>query len=113
MIFVIALLVALPLGVYLNNVYRGRKSLPDFLKPLEKLIFRVCRVDSSSEMNWKQYLLTMDIIYAVWLLLAFLVLQIQGSLFLNLAGNPSMEWSLGMERVYKFFNKDQPATLFR
>lgn len=102
LIFAVALLVALPLGVYMNKVYKGRKSKLNFLKPLENLIFRICRVDSSSKMNWKQYVLAMGIINAIWLLFAFLILQIQGGLFLNPALNPSVECSLAWNSAISF-----------
>ncbi|MBC7509222.1 MAG: potassium-transporting ATPase subunit KdpA [Ferruginibacter sp.] len=102
LIFAVALLVVLPLAVYMNKVYKGRKSKLDFLKPLENLIFRICRVDSSSKMNWKQYLFAMGIINAIWLLFAFLILQIQAGLFLNPALNPSVQWSLTWNSAISF-----------
>lgn len=45
-----------PMGIYLQKVYSGEKTFLDFiLKPIERLIYAICRVDADKEMNWKQY----------------------------------------------------------
>jgi potassium-transporting ATPase potassium-binding subunit len=102
LIFAVAVLLALPLGSYMNKVYKGRKSILDFLKPLENLIFRICRVNPAAEMNWKQYLIAMFVINGVWLLYGFVILVFQGGMFLNPAGNPSMEWTLALNSAISF-----------
>jgi K+-transporting ATPase ATPase A chain len=44
------------MGVFLLRVYNGEKTFLDFLfKPIERLIYKVTRVDATREMNWKQY----------------------------------------------------------
>jgi potassium-transporting ATPase potassium-binding subunit len=49
-------LLAKPVGAYLTRVYGGEKTFLDFiLKPVERFIYRLCRVDAEHEMNWKQY----------------------------------------------------------
>jgi len=102
LIFVVSLLLAWPLGVYMNKVYKGRSNLLDFLKPPENFIFKICGVNPSAEMNWKQYLIAMFVINAVWFLFGFVILLLQGQLFLNPAGNPSMEWSLAFNSTVSF-----------
>lgn len=102
LIFTVSLLLAWPLGAYMNKVYKGRDSFLDFLKPVEKFIFSVCRIDPLEEMTWKQYLIAMAVINGVWLVYAFVILIFQGSLFLNPAGNPSMEWSLAVNSAVSF-----------
>lgn len=45
-----------PLGWYMARVYEGRApAFARWLTPLEKMLYRVCGVDASREMNWKQY----------------------------------------------------------
>ena len=39
--FGLTLLLAIPFGRYIANVYKGEKSLLDFFAPLEKLFFRI------------------------------------------------------------------------
>lgn len=49
-------LLAKPMGLYLLKVYNGEKTFLDFLiKPVERLLYTLVRVDSAAEMNWKQY----------------------------------------------------------
>lgn len=53
---VVLTLLAKPMGVFLLRVYNGEKTFLDFLfKPIERLIYKVTRVDATREMNWKQY----------------------------------------------------------
>ena len=54
----IFLLVAIsyPLGKYIAKVYKGEKTWSDFMKPVERLIFKVAGVNPNEEMNWKQFL---------------------------------------------------------
>lgn len=101
-IFIVATLLALPLGAYMNKVYKGRNTFLDFLKPLENFIFRTCGINPLIQMNWKQYLLAMAVINVVWFVLGFVLLVCQGKLFLNPAGNPSMEWSLAVNSAISF-----------
>ena len=54
----LALLTALtkPVGLYLEKVYAGEKTLLDFVcRPLERLFYKLARVDAAREMNWKEY----------------------------------------------------------
>ncbi len=101
-IFTLSVLLAWPIGAYMNKVYKGEKSLLEFLKPVEGFIFKFCKIDPLKEMNWKQYLLAMLVINAVWFVFGFVVLLFQGSLFLNPAGNPSMGWSLAFNSAISF-----------
>src|ERR1700738_573044 len=89
-IFLLAVLFAWPLGRYMSRVYREEKNWLDFLTPIEEWIYRICRLNSKVEMNWKQYLSALLITNTIWLLWAFLLLLFQGQLGLNPAHNPSM-----------------------
>ena len=64
----IFLLVAIsyPLGKYIAKVYKGEKTWSDFMKPLERLIFKVAGINSNEEMNWKQFLKALLILNAFW-----------------------------------------------
>ncbi len=53
---VILTLLVKPMGVFMTKVYNGEKTFLDSIcKPLERLIYKICRVDATQEMNWKQY----------------------------------------------------------
>ena len=86
----------------MSKVYSSDKNLFDFLKPFERFIFKVCRINPMQEMNWKQYLIAMAMINSVWLIYGFIMLMVQGKLFMNPAGNPSMEWSLAINSAISF-----------
>ncbi len=102
LIFLVTLVLAVPLGAYMKCVYNNDKSFLDFLKPVEKLIFKFCSIDPEKSMNWKQYLLALLTIQLIWILPAFTVLMLQGKLFLNPAHIPGMEWSLALNSVVSF-----------
>ena len=53
----IFLLVAIsyPLGKYIAKVYKGEKTWSDFMKPLERLIFKVAGINSNEEIGKLQY----------------------------------------------------------
>ena len=45
-----------PLGGYMARVFRGQRTFLDrALKPVERFLYRVTRVDEQREMDWKQY----------------------------------------------------------
>jgi K+-transporting ATPase ATPase A chain len=102
LIFLFTLALALSLGAYMKRVYNGDKSFLDFLKPIEKWIFRFCGIDPERSMNWKQYLLALLTIQIIWVIPAFIILMLQGKLFLNPAHIPGMEWSLALNSAVSF-----------
>ena len=63
----ITLLLAIPLGRYIAKVFAGEKVWTDFLKPFERLIFRLSGIDSTKEMNWKEQMKAMLTISTIWL----------------------------------------------
>jgi potassium-transporting ATPase potassium-binding subunit len=101
-IFVLSVLLAWPLGRYMSKVYKGDKSLFDFLKPFENFIFKICSINPLEQMNWKQYLVAMLVINVIWFVFAFFMLMFQGSLFFNPTYNPSMDWSLAFNSAISF-----------
>ena len=45
-----------PLGKSIAKVYKGEKTWSDFMKPVQRLIYKVAGVNPEEEMNWKQFL---------------------------------------------------------
>src|SRR5512142_428571 len=93
-IFLLPILAAIPFGKYISKVYKGEKTRLDFLRPAEKLIFRVSGIDPTIEMNWKQHLAALLIINSVWLVYAFVMLITQTIHLWNPDHNPSMSLHL-------------------
>jgi K+-transporting ATPase ATPase A chain len=75
LLFIITVLVAIPLGKYCAKVFKGEKTLLDFLAPLENWIFRICRINPTQLMDWKENLkasLILNLIFFVWTMIALL-----------------------------------------
>ncbi|HWY11101.1 MAG TPA: potassium-transporting ATPase subunit KdpA [Bacteroidia bacterium] len=100
--FSLTVLLAIPVGKYIAKVYKGEHTFLDFLAPAERFIFRICGINPTKEMNWKQHLLALLAINMLWFVYAFVMLITQGSLFLNPDGNPSMPPDLSFNTAISF-----------
>src|SRR5512134_1637954 len=81
----ILLLVTRPLGVYLYRVLDpvGKTFLDPVLKPVERLCYRLMRVDPRAERDWKGYTVSLLVFSVVGLLFTYAILRLQGGLPLN------------------------------
>jgi len=100
--YAITLLLAIPFGKYIAKVFNDEKTILDFIAPVERFIFRICGIDITKEMNWKQHLMALLSINMIWFVYAFVMLITQGSLFLNPDGNPSMSPDLTFNTAISF-----------
>ncbi len=102
-VFGVAILLALPLGKYIAQVYAGQRTiLEPILGPLERLLFKFCGVKSQTEMSWQEHMVALVTINMVWFLLGMFVLMNQGSLPLNPDNNPDMSIDLAFNTVISF-----------
>lgn len=85
MVLMVAL--AYPLGRYIARVYKGEKTFLDFMKPVERFMYRVSGINPNQEMNWKQFLRAMLTVNLFWFVWAMVLLVAQGWLPLNPDGN--------------------------
>ncbi|MGA2854076.1 MAG: potassium-transporting ATPase subunit KdpA [Verrucomicrobiota bacterium] len=78
-------LVTKPLGLFINRVLDpgGRTWLDPVFRPLEKLTYRVLRVDPAKEHDWKQYTFAVLIFSLVSCLFTYAILRLQQYLPLN------------------------------
>jgi K+-transporting ATPase ATPase A chain len=82
--FLVLLALTKPLGVYMTKVFSGEKILLSrVLGPLERLIYRSCRVDASSEQHWTTYTAAMLMFSVVSLLVLYGLQRLQYYLPLN------------------------------
>jgi len=81
----VLVLITKPLGLYINRVLNpnGRIWLDPVLRPLEKLTYRVLRVDSTKEHGWKQYTFAMLIFSLASCLFTYAILRLQQYLPFN------------------------------
>ena len=87
-VFLIVLAVLAPLmGRYMAAVFQGRRNLlSPVALPLERLIYRVCRIDEKEEMTWKAYVGDFLYFSGISLVALFLLQLVQGRLPLNPQG---------------------------
>ncbi len=74
------LLVTKPLGIYVLKVYDGSMR---WLRPLERVLYRVGGVDPDEDQHWTRYAASMLIFSAASMLLTYAVLRLQHLLPLN------------------------------
>lgn len=78
---------AWPLGKYIARVYKGERTCLDFLKPLERWMYKLSGVNPDEEMNWKQFLRALLVVNLFWFVWGMVLLVVQGVLPLNPDGN--------------------------
>jgi K+-transporting ATPase ATPase A chain len=100
--FLLTLLIAFPLGGYISRVYKGDRTMLDFMRPLERFIFRFCGIDPTKKMSWKEFLKAMLTINLLWFVYAFVLFLFQGKLPMNPDGNPSMTPDLTFNTAISF-----------
>ena len=94
---------AIPLGRYIGKVFNDENTLLDkIFNPLDALFFRLGGIDPAKQMNWKQHLLALLTINAIWFILSMLVLTNMAWLPLNPDGNPSMSPDLAFNTSVSF-----------
>ena len=81
---VVLTLLTKPLGIFMTKVYNGERT---FLSPvlgwLERLLYKVGRVDPNEEMNWKQYGFAMLMFSLVSAIAVYAIQRLQYFLPLN------------------------------
>jgi K+-transporting ATPase ATPase A chain len=76
--FGVVLLLTKPVGLFLVAVFERKRTMLDFaLRPVERLIYRVCSVDETKEMRWLEYGASMLMFSGVSLLLLYLLERMQ------------------------------------
>lgn len=88
MIFVIILIpLAIPLGTYMARVFSRERTFMDrVLRPVERLVYRLCGVDEEHEMNWKEYTLVLLVFNLAGIILVFTLEMLQHHLPFNPQG---------------------------
>ena len=77
-------LVTKPLGIFLTRVFNREKTFMDpVLRPVERLLYRVTRVDENHEMRWTEYAIAMLLFSMVSMVVLYLMERVQGYLPFN------------------------------
>jgi K+-transporting ATPase ATPase A chain len=76
--FGVLLLITKPVGVFLYRAFERKPTFLDVvLRPVERLIYRVCSVDENKEMNWKEYGVAMLLFSGLSLVLLYVMERAQ------------------------------------
>lgn len=102
LMFLLSVVLAYPLGKYIAKIFKGDKTLTDFMNPVEKFFYRICGIKPEEGMNWKQFLKAMLTINMLWLVYAFVLLIFQDRLPLNPDGNPGQTADLAFNTAISF-----------
>ena len=82
--FAIVCAVTKPLGIFMTHVFnRQRTSLDPLLRPVERLIYRLTRVNEAREMKWTEYAISMLLFSGVSMIALYLIQRLQGVLPFN------------------------------
>ena len=100
--FILTILLAYPLGKYIAKLYSGQKTWLDFMKPVERFIYKLTGINPGQAMNWKEFLKAMLTINMLWLVYAFFMFLYQAHLPLNPDGNPNMTADLSFNTAISF-----------
>lgn len=99
---VIYMVLVIPMGTYLYHITTGRKTFADpVFDRIDNGIYRICKIDRQG-MNWKQYAVSLLTTNAVMIFVGYLILRLQGSLFLNPNGTGAMEPTLAFNTIISF-----------
>jgi len=82
--FALILAVTKPLGIFMAHVFNGERTFLDpVLRPLERLIYKLTRVDERREMRWTDYAVSMLLFNVVTMVVLYAIQRLQGVLPLN------------------------------
>jgi K+-transporting ATPase ATPase A chain len=94
---------AVLLGAYMARVFRGERTfLSPCLRPLERLLYRVCRIDEAREMSGRSYAICVVATTLGGCLVLFLIQLIQGILPLNPQGLHGVRWDTAFNTAISF-----------
>jgi K+-transporting ATPase ATPase A chain len=85
LIYLVMLVAVTPaLGIFMTRVFSGEKTwLTPVLRPLERLIYRCCRVDEDAEQHWTEYGVAMLVFSGASMLVLYGIERLQAYLPAN------------------------------
>jgi K+-transporting ATPase ATPase A chain len=96
-------ILAFPLGEYMARVFNGQRTfLAPIVAPVERLLYRLFRVDVNEEMSWKTYAFSLVIFNVVGIAALFFLQLIQGILPLNPQKFGAVRWDTALNTAISF-----------
>ena len=101
--FLLIVLIARPLGIYMANVFERRKTFLDpVLIPIERILYRLTGVEADKEMRWTEYGIAMLLFSLVSMLLVYLIQRVQAWLPWNPQHLPNVPAVLALNTAASF-----------
>ena len=101
--FALILLCAKPLGVYMAKVFGREKTFFDVLaRPIERLIYKLTRIDEDHEMKWTEYAIAMLVFSFVTMIVTYAIERLQHMLPLNPQGLANVAPDLALNTAASF-----------
>ena len=98
----IFVILVIPMGKYMYHIATKQKTFADkIFDPVDRLIYRVCGI-RGEEMGWKKYALSLLMANGVMVLTGYIILRLQGLLFLNPNGIGGMGADLSFNTIISF-----------
>ncbi|HTV91196.1 MAG TPA: potassium-transporting ATPase subunit KdpA [Verrucomicrobiae bacterium] len=102
-LFALLLVCVKPLGLFMAKVFAGERTfLTPIFGPVEKVIYRLCRVDPQAEMTWYTYLFAVLAFTFVGFAFLYILLRTQQWLPLNPQGFGPMSPDLAFNTAISF-----------
>src|ERR1700745_3136613 len=99
----VVVLITKPLGVFMARVFSREKTFLDpILRPIEKIVYRVNRIDEKREMRWTEYAVAMLLFSGVSMTLLYLIERTQKCLPFNPQKFPNVEPGLAFGTAASF-----------
>jgi len=99
----IVFLITKPFGLYITHVFAGERTwLSPALVPVERVLYRISRVNPEEEHGWLRYTIDMLVFSVVGMLFLYLIERTQQILPLNPAGMGPVEPALAFNTAASF-----------
>lgn len=103
LVFVLGLIAARYLGIYMARVFMGRPTLLDgIFTPIERGIYRLIGTQSRRQMGWKEYAVALLSLNALALVFVMAMLMVQQHLPYNYFDAPNFSWDLAFHTSSAF-----------
>jgi potassium-transporting ATPase potassium-binding subunit len=101
--FLLVLVCVKPVGGFMARVFMGERNfLSPIMVPIESAIYKVCRINPESEMNWKSYLFAVMGFSLVGFVYLYVLLRTQAWLPLNPQGFGNVAPDLAFNTAISF-----------
>jgi K+-transporting ATPase ATPase A chain len=92
-----------PVGIYMARVIEGERTwLDPILRPIERILYKLCGINAKEEMNWRQYAFAMLGFSAVSMLVTYAIERLQAYLPWNPQHLPNVATDLAWNTAASF-----------